>query len=153
MKTILKILEDAESDDDELNARIWCFKNGKEFVGKSGGTVFNPQPEALFHAESKTMIFSLDNFGPIPEYTTSLDAAMSIGAEELEGWQFGIGHSPPIDCFQCRLTEKMGPDAERIESPWNSRNKNGTPNCQLGLTMNRAICSARLQALEYVRGL
>ena len=129
---ILKMIEAVDPEDsdtlDEIDARFWCYLT-------EGGIEWNDR-----HISA--------NF---PKYTTSLDAAMSIGEEELQGWQFGIGHSVPIDGFQCRLTEKMGPGAERIESPWQTRDSAGKLNCRQGLSMPRAICHARLQALEYVR--
>ena len=146
MIKILKMLEDPESDNDELNARIWCFEQGAKFVRYRKKTLVYKDHPSMAGTVTASNI-------PYYKYTTSLDAAMSIGAEELEGWQITIRHSVPISGFQCVLISRMGPDAQRIESPWSSRNSDGKLNCKQGLIMTRAICHARIQALEYVRGL
>ena len=131
MIKILKMLEDAESDKDELNARIWCFENewdwnllkdGKERKSDGSGEIMQ-------------VYSSWREYRDVTKYTISLDAAMSIGAEELRGWvmdmtTLGQAWIQPFEAFK---KSKF----EAINLP----------------SLPRAICSARLQALDYVRGL
>ena len=128
MKQILKMLEDPESDKDELNARICCYNSDIPYRPAQPGQRYG--------------------FRIVPNYTTSLDAAMSIGAEELEGWHLirtvkamASGRLVFKTGFQ-----KLGLDAPGLE--------------HMFLTFENdiedlfcAICHARCQALDYVRGL
>ena len=133
MIKILKMLEDPDSDNDELNARIWCwernyrlleFDPGSPMIDFDGASI--EYPHTVYHHHACE----------IPYYTTSLDAAISIGAEELEGWLLNIEQSD--SGFVAQLTyERMVGD-----NTWFAFDNE---------TMPRAICHARLQAREYVR--
>ena len=130
MIKIFKMLEDPESDKDELNARIQWFIYGDAW--KKEGWVFNKK----FSPPRITKIYQMK---PKPDnYTTSLDAAMSIGAEELSEWDIYINqYGDSGKFFRCILS-RYGP------------RKSVT--AQYIPDMPRAICHARLQALDRVRG-
>ena len=115
MKTILKMLEDPASDNTDIDYLIWCFIEGTEPVSPPG------------------------DYGFIGEkYTTSLDAAMSIGAEELEGWYWYASHNVGIYSVVMHKGITKGKyDVEFLG--------------EVHSNMPRAICHARIQALEYVR--
>ncbi len=120
-ETILKMLEDKESDNDELNARLWCFENE-----------FDPGVWVSYTNKSDDEDFL--------KYTTSLDAAMSIGKEELDGklimfWCEDDG----LGTFSCGYywDESVDRPIGRIGGQAHD--------------LPRAICHARIQALDYVR--
>lgn len=127
-ETIKKMLEDPDSDNDEVNARIECCNRGLKYLGKSGET-------ACWVAVAKYSTKELLCGEHISKYTTSLDAAMSIGAEELEGWKMQTLEADKHSTANCRndIGRKI----------WSEPCPN-TP---------RAIAHARIQALEYIRGL
>lgn len=127
-ETIKKMLQDPDSCNDELNARIWCWKGGKGFVSANKaffvGFQYSDDGETYKDAPQ---VWAKD-------YTTSLDAAMSIGKDELEGWRLSIAH--------------------HLHTDWQIHMTNGeTTVAKYSLPdMPRAICFARISALEYVRG-
>lgn len=128
LETIYKMLGEP-GHDDEINAQIWCWVSGKPFV-KIG-----------IHPIAGHSMFYIDYDGRemargFCKYTTSLDAAMSIGAKELEGWwitscSVGWASIHNHNIVYARKKTFVSPEIE-----WNQP---------------RAICHARLQALEYVR--
>jgi len=129
-ETILKLLEDPDSDNDEVNARIWCF------VNKYTIAILDIWEHGEFTVKERDGHFDI---GEIPKGTTSLDAAMSIGAEELERWKIYLNeytNSKGETVFRCVYTKGkdwvMASDMTDIY---------------------RAISHARIQALAYVRGL
>lgn len=136
---ILQMLADNDSDNDELNARIYCFLLDYVFE-KMEDHMFayshSKLTKCLVHNHGGT---ALDN---ISDYTTSLDAAMSIGAEELEKWAINILTFE--DRFEARIHLP-----ERIAEDGN--NWIYVSGCLS--TMPRAIAHARIQAVEYMRGL
>ena len=124
IETILKMLEDPESDKDEVNAWIWCFERDTDILlmskDKKGCRYFNGVCDSTNYP---------------PKYTTSLDAAMSIGAEELEGWTIKVTQTGRG--FTVSLTLPY-------EYMTNIKDFGDMP---------RAISHARCQALGFVRGL
>ena len=134
VETILKMLEDAESDNDEVNARIWCFEHNYRLLN------FNPDsPMVDYDGVCVTYPYSVYHYHKIelPKYTTSFNAAMSIGAEELEGFLVR-NHQLKNGEYEYWLQEKDG--------PWHTSILHTKD-------LPRAIACACLQALEYVRGL
>lgn len=134
MKKILEMLTDKDADRDEIDARIWCYQKQYIYVSK-----FYCQKKED-HVAVEIGDVPLNGELHTPKYTTSANAAMSIGKEELKGWSMVI-----VDDGQggrgCVLQGKFSPN--RFESP-------PSPNCTP--TVIRAICHARLQALDCVRG-
>lgn len=138
-QTILSMLEDPESDNDELDARIWCFVNEYTYLGDH--QIAKSIPRKMFkykdHKENeKWCVCSEKAVNPYMAdlYTTSLDAAMSIGAKELEGWGY----------------EAYGNDNCSF---WMVCNTNRNFECKIDCDdLPRAICHARIQALEWHRG-
>lgn len=120
---ILKMLADKDSCDDAVNARIWCFEHGEKFVAMASH-ICSP----CFEIENHGGVFTTES-----KYTTSLDAAMSIGVEELEGWVIHITQTGRGFSVTFTLIFK-----------WQTDVKEGT-------NLPRAIAHARIQALEYVR--
>ena len=111
-ETILKMLEDPESDNDGVNGLIWAFTEGIELL------VYNK--------------------GTYPLYTTCLNAAMSIGADELEDFH--------LRTIQARLHYAMLDLAiYEGDDPEICFRSSGIS------TLARAICHARIQALAYIR--
>lgn len=125
MKTILKMLEDAESDNDEVNVRISAMT--KNIDVDYAGT----KPHGYYFTKDRRGA----TFTIAPKYTTSLDAAMSIGAEELEGFLVR-NHQLKNGEYEYWLQEKDG--------PWHTSILHTKD-------LPRAIACACLQALEYVR--
>jgi len=128
-ETILKMLEDKDSDNDEVNARIWCF------VNKYTIEILDIWEHGEFTVKERDGHFDI---GEVPKGTTSLDAAMSIGAEELEGWMIDNIQEYADNTFRVILRKMLS-----------------TSTVESGFLINlaRAICHARIQALAYVRGL
>jgi len=141
-ETILKMLEDPAADCGELDARIWCFINKRNFLshevydrGPVPRGVSTP-PETIKITHDKGL-FYISNY-----YTTSLDRAMDIGAEELEDWRITINqHQNYTDVT---LVNRFHMFSAEMIFVTRGAYIMDTP---------RAICHARLQALEYVRGL
>ena len=144
IEKILKMLEDPESENKEINARIYAFlrlhDNFNVYIHEGGGSVTyrhnswtEDNQSVLYH------LFDMHN------YTTSLDAAMSIGAEELEGWAMTIE--------SVLVTETVGDVDMPSKIMWDADiDKDGAGfGMNAGLTAPRAICHARIQALEYLR--
>lgn len=124
-ETIKKMLEDPESDNDEVNARIVCYIKNHEYG-------LNPITKAHSLKNGYGGWTSVRS----RRYTTSLDAAMSIGAEELEGWDILLHGGTPYECVMILYSEMAL--VVRFSSDW-------LPEIPC------AIAHARIQALEYVR--
>ena len=141
MIKILEMLENPESDKDELNARIWCFEKHVKFLEIRG----NNRPRLSY--DNLNYAYKGDrNISSIPKYITSLDAAMSIGAEELEGWFIQVFvNSESGEPTKNGDVEYLA-DITR-DNPYAHKTSPDLPD------MPRAICHARCQALDYVRGL
>ena len=136
---ICGMLKDPDSCDDEIDANIQWFLN-KECWEKEGW-IFNEnfRPPRI----TKRVMASMKPRPP--KYTTSLDAAMSIGAEELEGWAMTIE--------SVLVTETVGDVDMPSKIMWDADiDKDGAGfGMNAGLTAPRAVCHARIQALEYLR--
>jgi len=123
--TILEMLENADSCDEEVSIRIFAYLERYDFG------------DCKYTGAKNVALYNNGQIVPgcgISEYTTSLDAAMSIGAEELEGWELiylGIRGT-----WKCMFRDTNG---QQIKTAHNQ------------LEAARAICHARCQALEYVR--
>jgi len=143
MNKILKMLEDPDSDNVEINAHIRAETHSYLTIDYKFTEFECGKHIALYrsHSGAKERLYVSD----IPKYTTSLDAAMSIGTEELEGWKmyiqpaiFSMGFNNPYVVFMHegkKLTRANMVGGNKIISD-----------------MPRAICHARIQALEYMRG-
>ena len=133
IETILKMLEDPESDKDELNARIWCWRYGKDFhsVARVSNSI-----HVNWHPENKDDCGWSNLYYNNNDYVNSLDAAMSIGAEELEGWYIRNLHCADNKIHACEFVHKTAGGVTSVSLP----------------DIFSAICHARLQALDYVRG-
>lgn len=129
VEIIKSMLEDPESDNDELNALIWCFEHGKKYLGKTGGAGNNHWIDG--HKSNELLCEQ-----HIPDFVNSLDAAMSIGAEELEGWRISINDEG--DHYQVNF---YNIELDKIIQGYC---------CEI---LPRAIAHARIQALAYVRGI
>lgn len=111
LETIRAMLADADSDNDEIDVAIYEYVTG-----------------------------SLTGAIACPEYTTSLDAASSIGADELEGWTW-VASTNDSGCH----FNFYSPNPDHM------RNLSRVIQSDFLPTAPRAICDARLQALEHVR--
>jgi len=129
-QTILKMLEDSDSCDDELNARI-CAETHSYLKGRYTFKELRGGHLAVY--VNANGLEELLYISDILNYTTSLDAAMSIGKKELSGWSW-------------YASEHVG-----IKSFIMHRNMHNERLGEVHSTMPRAICYARIAALEYVR--
>lgn len=144
MKTILNLLEDPESDNSELNARIWCWVRNNDIVSiESDGIQYTStcnskrdgvRTEVRLRKYPKNGVKNMSC-----AYTTSLDAAMSIGHEELEGWGIDIWERTSV------IATIYSPLSQNEEVEFDTPRVGQLP------TMSRAICHARCQALDHVR--
>lgn len=110
LKTIKAMLADADSCADELNARIWCWLKRIEWDDRHTSANF-------------------------PQYTTSLDAAMSIGAKELKGIRMDIS------------VEKSATASIYLRKPFHNWIR-----AEKLKNLPRAITLARIKALECKKG-
>jgi len=133
VQKISDMIADKESDDDELNARVWCWLNEFHYRHHNYLDSDRKKPLTTFTAMSNEGHFEKVH---LINYTTSLDAAISIGADELEGWRVLIVEDEKGN-FSC-MYSKDGKIFPPAQAAWL-------------LTMPRAICSARIQALDYER--
>ena len=144
-QTICDMLADPESDDQEIAARIWCFDKGY-IINEDKLNVYGNYIHSFQYSRENGKYI---NWCGYPElyrsynrYTTSIDAAMSIGHEELEGWTW-VASTNDKGChfnFYSPNPDHMRSLSRVMQSDFLS-------------TIPRAICHAKTQALDYVRGL
>lgn len=136
-ETILKMLEDPESCGDEINIFIWVYVNNHKDEDVSFYREIIPHPYGT-EEERKSFILNSDQYEYI-DYCGSLDAAMSIGAEELEGWVL-------------TRTAELLDDTSLIFSTALSSGDGEILFANTIEDFANAICHARIQAVEYERG-
>ena len=130
--TIIKMLCDPESDNDELNARIYAYVGKMKYIRvfKKRGTF------QCYHPVYKKTKVEFPY--RCTKYTTSLDAAMSIGENELGGWHL------------TRTVEMLDDESFIFSTAFTSADGE-TQFVSHIEDLHRAICHARISALEYVR--
>lgn len=87
-ETILGMIGQVDPEDtsklDEIDARVWCYKEGLDYAGAVNGKHY-------FLLGEKYRVGEEDDHPSAPEYTRSRDALKSI---RPEGWVFEIKQYP-----------------------------------------------------------
>ena len=119
-ETILKMIEEVDPADsetlDEIDARVWCWKDGRffEFIEQT------PDLGKIFHYkhDEKHRGGSFGNLSGLPKYTRSRDALKSIRPESYEFVSIVTQEGACCEIWFDNRTNVRGPkEGEELESP------------------------------------